>query len=114
MADREIIVFSKTHAAVGARLLSRWSLPPAIIVAVLNHHGSPVAAGPFEKLAACVAFGNLLAHSKIDGKPPESDLTIVGSAAAGSLGINASAMPGVLKEFEKGLKRSEALLHLVV
>ena len=114
LVDRETALFGKNHAAVGARLLSRWNLPPQIIVAVLNHHGAPVAAGPFEKLAACVHLGNLVSHWKVDGKPAEIELLCTGSAAAKSLGLVSSNWPSILKRFERGLTTADSLLKLAI
>jgi putative nucleotidyltransferase with HDIG domain len=114
LAEREQAAFGKSHAAVGARLLSRWGLPPSIIVSVLNHHGSPIAAGPFERLASCVHLGNLLAHCKTEGEPTESNLFRVAAAATESLGIRSDSLPDIQKEFDTGLKRAESLLQMVV
>jgi putative nucleotidyltransferase with HDIG domain len=114
LAKREETAFGKSHAAVGGRLLSRWGLPPKIIISVLNHHGVPAAAGPFERLAACVHFGNLLAHSKAGGEFAETDLFRIAPAATQSLGLRADSLPAVLKNFDRGLKRAQSLLHMAV
>ena len=114
LADREAALFGKNHAALGARLLSRWKLPPQIIVAVLNHHGAPVAAGPFERLAACVNLGNLVAHWKVEGKPSEAELVGSNSAAAKSLGLVPSNWSSIFKRFDRGLTKADSLLKLTV
>jgi putative nucleotidyltransferase with HDIG domain len=60
VTEREIFGFD--HAEVGARLLTRWSLPPNIVAAVEHHH-HPKNAGEFERLTAVVGLANLVAHS---------------------------------------------------
>lgn len=114
LAECEMAVFGRTHAAVGARLLSRWVLPPAIIVSVLNHHGNPAAAGPFEKLAACVHLGNLLAHTKVGEPPPEAELPLRAAGALKSLQLRPDALPRIVATIDKGMKRAESLLQLAV
>lgn len=54
-------LFGFDHCEVGARLLTRWELPPNIIAAVRCHH-RPSDAGEFGRLAAVVALANLIAH----------------------------------------------------
>jgi putative nucleotidyltransferase with HDIG domain len=69
VTERELFGFN--HAEVGARLLSRWSLPPSIVAAVLHHH-NPKEAGEFERLTAVVQAANMVAHStgeKFMGEP---------------------------------------------
>jgi HD-like signal output (HDOD) protein len=61
--EREKAAFGCTHPEVGAMLLERWKLPAQIAVAVRHHH-EPKAAEGFERIAACVALGNLLSHSE--------------------------------------------------
>jgi putative nucleotidyltransferase with HDIG domain len=114
LVQRETAAFGTHHAALGARLLSRWCLPPSIIVSVMNHHGSPIAAGPFARLASCVHFGNLLAHSRIDREPAEDDLFRIASAATECLGIRPDSLSAIQRVFDAGMKRAESLLQLIV
>jgi len=58
---REMTVFGCTHPEVGAALLERWKLPAQLALAVRHHH-APKAAQGFERIAACVALGNLVSH----------------------------------------------------
>jgi putative nucleotidyltransferase with HDIG domain len=60
VTEKEIFGFD--HAEVGARLLTRWSLPPNIVAAVEHHH-HPKNTGEFERLIAVVQLANLIAHS---------------------------------------------------
>jgi putative nucleotidyltransferase with HDIG domain len=60
--EREQTAFGYTHPEVGAALLERWKLPAQLAVAVRYHH-DPKAAQGFERIAACVALGNLVSHS---------------------------------------------------
>jgi putative nucleotidyltransferase with HDIG domain len=50
------------HAEVGAALLERWNLPPAIVAGVKFHHHF-YAAGEYAPLAACVCLGNVLSRA---------------------------------------------------
>jgi putative nucleotidyltransferase with HDIG domain len=56
-------IFGCNHAEVGAGLLEEWKLPPQTIAAVRYSH-EPEQAQGFERIAACVALGNLVAHSQ--------------------------------------------------
>ena len=61
--ERETAIYGGTHPEVGAVLLERWKLPAQLAVAVRYHHAPQSAAG-FERVAACVALGNLVSHSQ--------------------------------------------------
>lgn len=61
--EREAAAFGCTHPEVGAALLERWKLPAQLAVAVGHHHAPKTAQG-FERIAACVALGNLVSHSQ--------------------------------------------------
>ena len=58
----ELAAFDCNHAEVGAVLLEKWNLPQALVACVRHHH-HPSGAGEFQKYAACVAVGNMVAHS---------------------------------------------------
>ena len=58
---QERLIFGCHHAEVGAALLERWKLPMGIIVAARHHH-DPGQAQEFQRIAACVALGNLITH----------------------------------------------------
>ncbi len=49
------------HAEIAGRWLARWAFPPTLVDAVWHHH-QPKAAGPNQRLAACVHIGNIVAH----------------------------------------------------
>jgi putative nucleotidyltransferase with HDIG domain len=59
---REVEVYGCTHAQVGAALLEDWKLPAPTVAAVRYSHAAAEAPG-FARIAACVALGNLVAHS---------------------------------------------------
>ncbi|MGA2247768.1 MAG: HDOD domain-containing protein [Verrucomicrobiota bacterium] len=60
---QENAIFGCTHAGVGAALLENWKLPEQTFAAVRHSH-DPERAEGFERLAACVALGNIVAHSQ--------------------------------------------------
>lgn len=61
LIDTEKALLGIQHAETGARLLSRWHFPEALVEAVCHHH-TPAAAGPHRRLAAMVYLGNMLSH----------------------------------------------------
>jgi putative nucleotidyltransferase with HDIG domain len=54
--------FNMDHAGVGARLLERWNFSPALVASVQFHH-EPAAAGDQQRLGACMQLADSLAHS---------------------------------------------------
>ena len=101
-------LFGFDHCEVGARLLTRWELPPNIIAAVRCHH-RPADAGEFARLAAGVALANVIAHGtgeKLTGLPAAmqnaaESLTI--------LGLPADATFRLLPRMEAALENARAL-----
>jgi putative nucleotidyltransferase with HDIG domain len=69
--ETELLSFGCNHAEVGAGLLEKWRLPLQLSYSVRHHH-HPQAAGRYEKLAACVALGDLVTHSAEHPKVIES------------------------------------------
>jgi putative nucleotidyltransferase with HDIG domain len=67
----EHMTFGCKHAEVGASLLEKWKLPPELIYGVRYHH-DPQSAGRYEKIAACVAVGNIIAHAEEHPKLTDS------------------------------------------
>lgn len=54
--------YGYNHAEVGAALLQRWKLPPAIVAAVRYHHDLS-AAGENAPFAACICLGDALSRT---------------------------------------------------
>ena len=50
------------HAELGAALLERWNLPPALVAGVQFHHQLS-AAGEYGPITACVSLGNALSRT---------------------------------------------------
>lgn len=73
LAHAEQAALGVTHQEIGARLLSRWGLPPNIFSAVLRHHHPLAAAGPYERLVAVLQLADSLAHQLADGEAPSAD-----------------------------------------
>jgi putative nucleotidyltransferase with HDIG domain len=59
--------FGVDHAEVGSRLLARWKFSPELVASVQFHH-HPTAAGDQGRLAACVALGNALGNGLTQGQ----------------------------------------------
>jgi putative nucleotidyltransferase with HDIG domain len=100
--------FGFTHAALGARLLTRWSLPANVCTAVRFHHQPPAAAGQFQHLAATVNFANFLAHKVIDGPAAEPG----SHEAMDLLGLTPDDMPALLQRIDKSLESVQGLLRM--
>ncbi len=69
LSNAERAAFGFNHSEVGARLLSRWSVPEQVFVPVLCHHEAAWS-GPFERPAAIVSLANLMGHC-LDNTAPE-------------------------------------------
>lgn len=59
--EAEKKVLGVDHTEVGGRLLARWNFPPGIVAAVTFHH-APKNAGAYQRLAAHVYLGNMIAY----------------------------------------------------
>jgi putative nucleotidyltransferase with HDIG domain len=105
--ERELFGFD--HCEVGARLLTRWNLPPYITSAVLHHH-RPLEAQPFERLAAAVHLANLIAHGtgeKLEGEPKGLQNAAESLAV---LKLSPEAIPGLMPSMHESLEKARALL----
>ncbi len=110
----EEVAFGATHAAVGARLLSRWGLPPSVTQTVLNHHHSPRAAAPFERTAAIVQVANGLAHH-LAGKEEAGSTSKLASdhaEAMALLELTETDLPALQEQVQERLRRVQRLLRI--
>jgi putative nucleotidyltransferase with HDIG domain len=57
-------LFDCDHAEIGAALLQKWSLPAPLIVCVQHHHDAS-ATSDTQKISACIAIANAVAHSPV-------------------------------------------------
>jgi len=70
---REREVFGTDHAEVGAIVLTRWGLPPDVVVPILNHHHPERAAGTgHERRAELLWFAGLLTRFEAVVEHPEA------------------------------------------
>jgi HD-like signal output (HDOD) protein len=107
VTERELFGFD--HAEVGARLLTRWSLPPNIVAAVEHHH-HPKNAGEFERLTAVVSVANYTAHAtgeKLTGElkgvqPPSESMQL--------LQLTSEKITLLLPAMKEGLERAKKLM----
>jgi HD-like signal output (HDOD) protein len=100
--EREKTIFGCTHPEVGAALLERWKLPAQLVVGVRHHH-DPQSAQGFERIAACVALGNLVTHSQDQPKLAE---TAEFKTALEALGLS----PDNLKRWSERLRDHQGLV----
>jgi putative nucleotidyltransferase with HDIG domain len=61
LLEAEKRVLGVQHTELGGRLLARWKFPLSLVTAVCFHH-HPKAGQPYERIAAHVYLGNLMAY----------------------------------------------------
>ena len=61
LIEAEKRVLGVQHSEIGGRLMARWKFPLNLVTAVWFHH-YPAAARPYERTAAYIYLGNLIAH----------------------------------------------------
>ncbi len=108
--DMEHSLLGVTHAEVGARLLTRWSLPKDVAAAVLHHHASPVGAVSAERLTAIAKVADALAHQIA---PYSSSQPVVDLESMKILCLTTEKLSEVARQMENGLKQVEGLLQMV-
>lgn len=110
LLEAEQARFDMDHAEVGGRLLTRWRLPSSVITAVRHHH-HPDRAFPFDKLAAIVSLGNLIAHQLKAGEPGDNP-TWKGADATTMLELSPEDVIAVFKLSRSGLERVNSLVNV--
>ena len=101
-----------THAAVGARLLSRWGLPPGLCLAVELHHQSPAKAVGHVRLAAVVNFANVLARQVVEGAASAPAAAEASPEAMALVGVAPKDIPDLVQQIHQELQRVQGLLHV--
>ncbi len=107
----EKAAYGFTHAEVGACLMENWNLPPPLVASVRFHH-QPAAAGPAQKLAACVCTGNALSHlfeHPADGLNPND---VILQNAMNVLGISKQHMETYDEQLQENWNFVNALVEL--
>jgi putative nucleotidyltransferase with HDIG domain len=105
----EKALFGFDHAEVGARLLVCWNLPPNIVAAVLCHH-QPLAAQPYERLAAIVQVANLIAHGTGEKLAGEIKGMQHASESLALLKLAPDAIPRLMPAMQASLEKTRALV----
>ena len=101
-----------THAALGARLLARWGVPENICVAVQLHHQAPTGTAQFQRIAATVNVGNLLAHQMIDAPPNASAAVDMSPEALDLVDLENHDIPSILEKSHEALEKVQGLLQM--
>jgi putative nucleotidyltransferase with HDIG domain len=109
-AESSVIGF--THAALGARLLTRWGLPEGICCAVELHHQSPTLTEKHLRLAAVVNFADALAHQIIDGSAHAADAAVASPQAMTLVELKAHDIPALVQQINQDLPRVQGLLQM--
>jgi HD-like signal output (HDOD) protein len=94
--EREREVFGVDHAEVGAIVLTRWGLPPDVVVPILHHHRPERAAGTgHERRAELLWFAGLLTRLESVVEHPEA-LDRALAVAQKKFGLSVSALADFL------------------
>jgi putative nucleotidyltransferase with HDIG domain len=109
LAEESSMGFS--HAALGARLLSRWGLPENVCLAVQWHHQSPATATQYQRLKAAVNFANCLAHELLDSSLQVPAAAEASPEAMALVELTAKDIPELKQEIQEGLKRVEGIMQ---
>lgn len=89
---REREVFGADHAEVSAIVLTRWGLPPDVVVPILHHHHPDRAAGTgHERRAELIWFADLLTRLESIVEHPEA-LDRVLAVAQKTFGLSVAAL----------------------
>jgi putative nucleotidyltransferase with HDIG domain len=107
VTEKELFGFD--HCEVGARLLTRWNLPPNITAAVQHHH-HPLAAQPYERLAAVVQVGNLIAHGTGEKLAGEIKGLQNATESQALLKLAPEAIPRLMPAMQAGLEKARAIM----
>ena len=100
-----------SHAALGARLLSRWGLPENVCLAVRLHHQSPAATTQHQRLVAVINFANSLAHQMNDGANAPAAAEASPEAMA-LVQLTPGEIPDLLLQVNHDLDRVQWLLQM--
>ncbi len=104
-----------THAAMGRRLLSLWSLPEILCDAVSAHHGEGLAAlrGPSHRLATIMTCAARIAELFSRGISADQ-LERVEAECLDRTGIERSALHGVLDVLDRHVQETAGILAVPV
>jgi putative nucleotidyltransferase with HDIG domain len=104
-----------SHADVGGYLLEKWSLPIAIIDAVVHHH-RPMEARHASDLASIIQLADYLAHLQSHRIGEELQAPLDNQRDWGSLAIPADeekAIEGLMEEFNLELGKADSFLRIL-
>lgn len=111
LAVMERSAFGMDHAELGGELMRRWNLPPDVVAAVRHHHQFEDAA-PYERLAAAVQAGDILAHHLFNEELAGDGVWTSLAAALRTLGLSPDDLPGLLAKTQAGMEKVKGLLQL--
>lgn len=103
LIEAEKRVLGVEHSEIGGRLMARWKFPLNLVTAVWFHH-YPAAAKPYERSAAYIYLGNLIAHLVGFGSGYQAIGVQARAEALSILKLNGDSLPKYMKatyeEFE--------------
>jgi putative nucleotidyltransferase with HDIG domain len=99
------------HAEIGGRLLARWKFPANLVAAVWFHH-RPSGAAAWERLAAYVYLGNMIAHFMGFSYGHQAFAFRGRAEALVALDLRAEELPHYMIQAFERIETIEALLNL--
>jgi putative nucleotidyltransferase with HDIG domain len=113
LAEAEQTAFGVSHASIGARLLTRWGVPPNVAGAALHHHGTKFDE-PHAQLAATVGLASDLAHQISGQNALQPNVLVSRPDAVIFFELTADDIPTLIQQTEKDLHRVQGLLEMKV
>lgn len=110
LLDTEMKLLGVQHAEVGGRLLDRWQFPESLVSAVWFHH-HPVTAKPYDRLAAIVYLGNVIAYFLGHGYGHQAFAMHGRSEALTLLGLESGDLPRMMIQTVEDLAKLDVLFQ---
>jgi putative nucleotidyltransferase with HDIG domain len=111
LLETEKRVLGVEHAEVGARLLARWRFPISLATAVCFHH-YPESAAPYERLAAYLQLGDLIAYLLGYGCGEQALVLRGRDQALRILRLKADSFPTLMLRAQSEFNAVEALFQI--
>ena len=109
MAHAEAECFRVTHADVGSYLLTRWGLPPSVVIPVLHHHDVLTGSQQINKLHVAIKLANTVSHSLKGDYCDYPERTQELNFDMDALNMYYSQLPEIIDEISNNLDKVKAL-----
>lgn len=109
--EAEQRIYSYSHAEVGALVLNKWEIPDTIINAVRNHHDFIFKADEDQysiNLTCVTGLADMFCRKiGIGSRSPDSELNIIDSIPAVTLGVDQDKLDAMLEVFAETFERDK-------